>query len=95
MGDGHGGIDKVASLWTRRGWSPPWTREIVTLHGLKSPSTWTYDSTTYRNHAKNSPRLHFVRTLQFPSIYILVLACFTLSATHTLAMRVYNVLCAH
>ena len=53
MGDGHGGIDKVASLWTLRGWSPPWTRATVTLHGLKSPSTWMYDSTTYRNHAKN------------------------------------------
>ena len=49
----HGGIDKVASSWTLRGWSPPWTRAAVTLRGLKSPSTWTYDSTTYRNHAKN------------------------------------------
>ena len=53
MGDGHGGIDKVASSWTLHGWSPPWTRATVTLHGLKSPSTWMYDSTTYRNHAKN------------------------------------------
>ena len=53
MGDGHGGIDKVASSWTLHGWSPPWTRAIVTLRGLKSPSTWMYDSTTYRNHAKN------------------------------------------
>ena len=53
MGDGHGGIDKVASSWTLRGWSPPWTHAIVTLRGLKSPSTWTYDSTTYQNHAKN------------------------------------------
>ena len=25
----------------------------VTLRGLKSPSTWMYDSTTYRNDAKN------------------------------------------
>ena len=49
----HGGIDKVASSWTLRGWSPPWTRAAVTLRGLKSPSTWMYDSTTYRNHAKN------------------------------------------
>ena len=49
----HGGIDKVASSWTLRGWCPPWTRAAVTLRGLKSPSTWTYDSTTYRNHAKN------------------------------------------
>ena len=40
MGDGHGGIDKVASSWTLRGWSPPWTRAAVTLRGLKSPSTW-------------------------------------------------------
>ena len=53
MGDGHGGIDKVASSWTLHGWSPPWTRATVTLRGLKSPSTWMYDSTTYRNHAKN------------------------------------------
>ena len=53
MGDGHGGIDKVASSWTLRGWSPPWTRATVTLRGLKCPSTWMYDSTTYRNHAKN------------------------------------------
>ena len=53
MGDGHGGIDKVAYLWTLRGWSPPWTRATVTLRGLKSPSTWMYDSTTYWNHAKN------------------------------------------
>jgi len=53
----HGGIDKVASSWTLRGWSPPWTRAAVTLRGLKPPSTWTYDSTTYRNHAKNPPCL--------------------------------------
>ena len=54
MGDGHGGIDKVASSWTLRGWSPPWTRAAVTLRGLKSPPTWMYDSTTYRNHGKIS-----------------------------------------
>ena len=53
MGDGHVGIDKVASSWTLRGWSPPWTRANVTLRGSKSPSTWMYDSTTYQNHAKN------------------------------------------
>ena len=53
MGDGHGGVDKVASSWTLRGWSPPWTRATITLCGLKSPSTWMYDSTTYRNHGKN------------------------------------------
>ena len=53
MGDGHGGIDKVVLSWTLYGWSPPWTRATVTLHGLKSPSTWMYDSTIYWNHAKN------------------------------------------
>ena len=53
MGDVHGGIDKVACSWTLRGWSPPWTRATVTLRGLKSPSMWMYDSTTYQNHAKN------------------------------------------
>ena len=53
MGDGHDEVDKVASSWTLCGWSPPWTRAAVTLRGLKSPSTWMYDSTTYRNHAKN------------------------------------------
>ena len=54
MGDGHGRIDKVVSSWTLRGWSPLWTRATVTLRGLKSPSTWMYDSTTYRNHEKTS-----------------------------------------
>ena len=39
MGDGLGGIDKVASSWTIRGWSPPWTHAAVTLRGLKSPPT--------------------------------------------------------
>ena len=53
MGDGHGGIDKVASSWTLSGWSPPWTRAIITIRELKSPSMWMYNSTTYRNHAKN------------------------------------------
>ena len=53
MGDGHDGIDKVASSWTLHGWIPPWTRAVVTLCGLKSPSMWMYDSTTYLNHAKN------------------------------------------
>ena len=69
MGNGHGGIDKVASSWTLRGWSPPWTRATVTLLGLKSPSTWMYNSTTYRNHAKI-----FVSTLRLllpnSSIYL-------------------------
>ena len=53
MDESHGGINKVASSWTLRGWSPPWTRAAITLRVLKSPSTWMYDSTTYRNHAKN------------------------------------------
>ena len=53
MGDGHGGIGKVASSWTLRGWIPLWTRANVTRRGLKSPLTCMYDSTTYRNHAKN------------------------------------------
>ena len=53
MGDGHDGIGKVASLWNLHGWSPPWTRAAITLRGLKSPSMWMYDSTIYRNHAKN------------------------------------------
>ena len=50
MQDGHGGIVKVVSSWTLREWIPPWTRATVTLRGLKSPATWMYDSTTYRNH---------------------------------------------
>ena len=54
MGDGHGGIDKVASSWTLHGWSPPWTRATITLCGLKSPSTWMYDSTTYGTTTKTS-----------------------------------------
>ena len=54
MGNVHGGIDKVASSWTLHGWSPPWTRTTVTLRGLKSPTTWMYDSTTYQNHAKKT-----------------------------------------
>src|SRR3990170_2470379 len=53
MDGSHGGIGKVACSWTLHGWSPLWTRATVTLHGLKSPSTWMYDSTTYRNHGKN------------------------------------------
>ena len=63
MSDGHGGIDKVASSWTLREWSPPWTRATVTLRGLKSPSTWMYDSTTYRNHGKKIS----ASTLRLPS----------------------------
>ena len=71
MGDGHGGIDKVASSWTLRGWSPPWTRATVTLRGLKSPSTWMYDSTTYRNHDKKNLCLQLRLNTPNPSLYIL------------------------
>ena len=71
MGDDRDEIDKVASSWTLRGWSPPWTRATVTLRGLKSPSTWMYDSTTYRNHTKNVRVSNCVRVLQNPSLYIL------------------------
>ena len=61
MGDGHGGIDKVASSWTLcgwvllrgpfvdgalRGWSPSWTRATVTLRGW-SP-LWTRTTVTLR-----------------------------------------------
>src|SRR3954463_15220926 len=71
MGNSHDGIDKVASSWTLRGWSPPWTRATVTLRGLKSPSTWMYDSTTYRNHAKKHPCLQLHLNTPNPSLYIL------------------------
>lgn len=53
MGGSRGGIDKAASSSTPCGWSPLWTLAVVTLCGLKSPLTWTYDSATYWNHAKN------------------------------------------
>ena len=77
MGDGHGGIEKVASSWTLRGWIPPWTRATVTLHGLKSPSTWMYNSTTYRKHAKNLRVSNCVCTLQSHPFTFLQFACFT------------------
>ena len=83
MGDGHGGIDKVASSWTLRGWIPPWIRATVTLRGLKSPSTWMYDSTTYRNHDKTSMSpIAFESSKPFPlhayaMIYILLLYSYT------------------
>src|SRR3954469_20223764 len=67
----HGGIDKVASSWTLRGWSPLWTRATVTLRGLMSPSTWMYDNTTYRNHDKNIRVSNCVWILQNPSLCIL------------------------
>src|SRR5216117_3646948 len=77
----HGGIDKVASSWTLHGWSPPWTRAVVTLRGLKSPSTWTYDSTTYRNHAKNH-RVFIAFEISDPLLYVhvqlLTFRCHTL-----------------
>ena len=57
------GIDKVASSWTLHGWIPPWTRATVTLRGLKSPPMWMYDSTTYRNRAKNLCVSNWVCTL--------------------------------
>ena len=88
MDDGHGGIDKVASSWTLRGWGPPWTRATVTLRGLNSPSTWMYDGTTYRNHAKNFRiSIAFAHSISHP-LYILAIACFTFSAAYTLAMHV-------
>src|SRR3989337_2265485 len=71
----HGGIDKVASSWTLRGWSPPWTRAAVTLRGLKSPSTLMYDSATYRNHGKNPLRLQIAFDLLHLSL--LHVQCFT------------------
>ena len=46
LGDGHGGIDKVASSWTLHGWSPPWTRATITLRGLKSPPIGTTTKTS-------------------------------------------------
>ena len=87
MGDGHGGIDKVASSWTLLGWSPSWTRATVTLRGLKSPSTWMYDSTTYRYHDKTSVSpiafeyskpfpLHFCKLHALLSAAHILFACF-------------------
>ena len=83
MGDGHGGIDKVASSWTLRGWSPPWTRATVTLRGLKSPSTWMFNSTTYRNHDKTSmSQIAFESSKPFPlhscKLHALLSAAYTL-----------------
>ena len=84
MGDGHGGIDKVASLWTLRGWSPLWTRATVTLHGLKSPPMLMYDSTTYRNHAKISvsPIVFASKLLPLPSYAIVLLSAAILLELH-------------
>ena len=88
MGVSRDGIDKVASSWTLRGWSPPWTRAVVTLGGLKSPSTWMYDSTTYRNHGKNLHVTLRLQNLLNSTPYFLALACHLLSAAHTLDMHV-------
>ena len=86
MGDGHGGIDKVASSWTLRGWSPPWTRATVTLHGLKSPSMWMYDSTTYQNHAKNL-RVYIAFAPSKSHLFTFSqIAYFTFRCSYTLAM---------
>ena len=47
-------LDRQGCFFVDTSWvEPPWTRATVTLCGLKSPWTWMYDSTTYRNHAKN------------------------------------------
>ena len=77
----HDGIDKVASSWTLRGWIPPWTRATVTLRGLKSPSTWTYDSTTYPDHAQNH-RVFIMSEISNPSFTfickVLIFGCTTL-----------------
>jgi hypothetical protein len=87
MDGSHGRIDKVASSWTLRGWSPPWTRAAVTLRGLKSPSMWTYDSTTYRNHAKNTvSSLRLIFLISTPLLS--ALACFTISAAQSLDLHV-------
>ena len=75
MGDGHGEIDNIGSSWTLHGWNPPWSHETITLRGLKSPSTWTYDSTTYRNHAKNH-RVFIAFEISEPLLY-LHQECFT------------------
>ena len=84
-------IDKVASSWTLRGWSPPWTRATITLRGLKSPSTWMYDSTTYRNHAKNIRVSNCVWILQTLPFTFLQVACFTFRCQYTLCMLAWIV----
>ena len=89
MGDGHGGIDKVASSWTLHGWSPPWTRAAVTLHGLKSPSTLAYDSTTYQNHAKN--HRVFIAFDFFDPSFMFIYEKSLLSVARLLDLHVYGV----
>ena len=95
MDDVHGGIDKVASSWTLLGWSPTWTRATVTLHGLKSPSMWMYDSTTYRNHAKNLRVSKLRLDTPIPSLYILAICMLYFSlliySLHACLMCIVNV----
>ena len=70
MDGSRGGIDKAASSWTPCVWSPPWTLAVVTLRGLKSPLTWTYNSATYQNHAKNR-RVNLMRLISLPYSFTL------------------------
>ena len=86
--------------WDRQGCffvDPSWVEPLVdshnlTLRGLKSPSTWMYDSTTYRNHGKNLRVSNCVCMLQSYPFTFLQLACFTFRCSYTLAMLAWNVL---
>ena len=79
--------------WNRRGcnfvdpngWSPMWTLATATLRGLKSPSAWTYDSTTYWNHGKNL-RVSKLCLILLPTLYFIWLSL--LSADILLDMHV-------
>lgn len=82
----HGGIDKVDFLWTLRGLSPLWTRATITIRGLKSPSTWIYDSSTYRNHVKNL-RVIFAFNLPITSV--------EMSSHNSCSWRVISQQCQH
>ena len=70
--------------WDRQGcffMDPSWVEPSVhlrslTLRGLKSPSMWMYNSTTYRNHAKNLRVSNCVCTLQTPP-FTFICNCFT------------------
>ena len=81
--------------WDRQGCffvDPSWVEPYVdshklTLRGLKSPSTWMYDSTTYRNHVSKifmSP--YCVCTLQSHPFTFLQVACFTFRCSYSLAI---------
>ena len=85
MGVRHDGIDKVASLWTLHGWRPSWTRTTITIFGLKSPSTWMYDSTTYRNHDKNH---HVFIVFDFPDPSFTIICKVFTSAAQLLDLHV-------